>query len=154
MRGLPGTELGSTYGSLVVVAAETGLRTTEWAALERRDIDRVGRAVTVQRRFACVLSPFRKRNAHARRVPLTARALEPLPPRLDVVLLFPAPEGGSLSLDNWRNREWYRDVADGDRLDLWTPCAATPRTDPGSPRGEARRSGVDLAHDAGSSPDA
>ena len=45
-------ELGPTYGPLVVFAAETGLRTNEWVALERRDVDRPGRAVTVQRRYA------------------------------------------------------------------------------------------------------
>ena len=43
-------ELGPVYGPLVVFAAETGLRTNEWAALERRDVDRAGRAVIVQRR--------------------------------------------------------------------------------------------------------
>ncbi len=46
-------ELGSVYGPLVVFAAETGLRTNEWAAAERRDIDRSsGRpAFIVQRRI-------------------------------------------------------------------------------------------------------
>jgi integrase len=28
-------------------------------------------------------------------------------PRLDTPLVFPAPQGGYLSLDNWRTREWY-----------------------------------------------
>ena len=54
-------ELGPAYGPLVVFAAETGLRTNEWVALERRDVDRAGRAVTVQRRYADgVLTPFPK----------------------------------------------------------------------------------------------
>ena len=36
-------ELGPVFGPLLVFAAETGLRTNEWTALERRDIDRAGR---------------------------------------------------------------------------------------------------------------
>ena len=38
-------ELGPVYGPLAIFAAETGLRTNEWVALERRDVDRAGRAV-------------------------------------------------------------------------------------------------------------
>jgi integrase len=104
-------ELGPEYGPLVIFAAETGLRTNELVALERRDIDQAGRAVTVQRRFADgVLTPFPKTERSRRRVPLTARALaayKRLPPRLDTPLVFPAPRGGYLSLDNFRTREWY-----------------------------------------------
>jgi len=105
-------ELGALYGALVVVvAAETGLRTNEWIALERRDLDRAGRVVTVQRRYADgVLTPYPKTERSRRRVPLTARALDALdtlPPRLDTPLLFPASRGGYVQLDTWRNREWY-----------------------------------------------
>ena len=67
-------ELGPVYGPLVVFAAETGLRTNEWVALERRDVDR--QAVTVQRRYADGrLTLFPKTEASRRRVPLTQRAL-------------------------------------------------------------------------------
>jgi integrase len=104
-------ELGNLYGPLVIVAAETGLRTNEWVALERRDIDRTGRALTVQRRFADgVLTGYPKTERSRRRVPLTGRAvtaIESLPPRLDTPLVFPSPSGGYISLDNWRTREWY-----------------------------------------------
>jgi integrase len=104
-------ELGPVYGPLVVFAAETGLRTNEWVALERRDLDRAGRAVTVQRRASDgVVTGYPKTERSRRRVPLTTRALdalEALPPRLDTPLLFPAPAGGLLSLDNWRTRDWY-----------------------------------------------
>jgi integrase len=104
-------ELGPVYGPLVVFAAETGLRTNEWAALERRDIDRHDAAVTVQRRFADGrLTPYPKTAASRRRVPLSDRALaavDALPPRIDTPLLFPAPRGGHVGLDTWRTREWY-----------------------------------------------
>jgi len=104
-------ELGALYGPLAVFAAETGLRTNEWAALERRDIDRAGSAVLVQRRYAGgVLTPYPKTIGSRRRVPLSRRALaalDQLPPRLDSPLVFPAPRGGHVQLDTWRTREWY-----------------------------------------------
>ena len=92
-------------------AAETGLRTNEWAALERRNVDRAGRAVTAQRRVSDgVLTPYPKTEPSRRRNPLTERALEALdrmPPRIDTPLQFPAAQGGYIGLDTWRNREWY-----------------------------------------------
>jgi hypothetical protein len=32
--------------------------------------------------------------------------LDAIPPRLDTALVFPAPLGGLLNLDNWRRRTW------------------------------------------------
>jgi integrase len=102
-------ELGPVFGPLVIFAAETGLRTNEWVAVERRDVDRSGPAVVVQRRYADgVLTPYPKTTR--RRIPLTTRArvaVEELPPRLDTSLLFSAARGGYIGLDTWRNREWY-----------------------------------------------
>lgn len=86
------------------------MRTNEWAALERRDLDRAGAAVTVQRRVSDgALTPYPKTERSRRRVPLTARALaalDALPPRLDTQLVFPAPRGGYIPLDTWRGRYW------------------------------------------------
>jgi integrase len=105
------TELGPAFGPLVTFAAETGLRTNEWVALERRDLDRSGPAVLVQRRYADgALTPYPKTVGSRRRVPLSARALEALdrlPPRLDTPLVFPAARGGYIGLDGRRTRHWY-----------------------------------------------
>ena len=103
-------EPGPVYGPLVVFAAETGLRTNEWAALERRDVDMNGQAVVVQRRVTDgVVTPYPKTERSRRRVPLTDRALvayRRLLARLDTTVVFPAPAGGYLNLDNFRTREW------------------------------------------------
>jgi integrase len=102
-------ELGPVYGPLAVFAAETGLRTNEWTATERRDVDRGGPAIVVARRFSKgVLTPYPKTSR--RRVPLTARALaavDALPPRLDTKLLLPAPRGGYVDLNTFRTHDWY-----------------------------------------------
>jgi integrase len=102
-------ELGPVYGPLAIFAAETGLRTNEWVALERRDLDRAGPAVVVQRRYADgVLTPYPK--TARRRVPLSARALaavDAIPARLDTMLVFPTLTGCHIGLDTWRTREWY-----------------------------------------------
>lgn len=103
-------ELAPAYRPLPAFAAATGLRPEEWQALERRDIDRRRGLLTV-RRFASggEVVGTGKTPGSRREVPLTMAALEALdaiPPRLDTPLVFPAPEGGLLNLDNWRRRVW------------------------------------------------
>src|ERR687898_1040854 len=45
-------QLGPIYGPMTVFAAATGLRPSEWIALEHRDLDREARVVYVRRAFA------------------------------------------------------------------------------------------------------
>jgi integrase len=103
-------ELSAKYRPLPAFAAATGLRPEEWQALERRDVDRTGKVVTVRQTVSSgELVEIAKTNASRRQVPLTQRALEALdelPPRLDTPLLFPAKGGGLMNLNNFRRREW------------------------------------------------
>jgi len=107
--------LSAIYRPLPAFAAATGLRPEEWAALERRDIDRkaghvsVARTVSEDERGRRILVDLTKTSTSRRQVPLSRRALDALdalPPRLDTPLLFPAPAGGLLNLDHFRRREW------------------------------------------------
>ncbi len=99
-----------TYAALPVFAAATGLRPEEWAGLERRDVDRRMRTLRVRKTVSSgKLVDLGKTERSRRQVPLSLRALEALdsiPPRLDTALIFPAPEGGLLNLDNFRRRVW------------------------------------------------
>jgi integrase len=103
-------ELSPTYRALPAFAAATGLRPEEWAALERRDVDRSAGIVNVRRTVSNgELVELGKTSASRRQVPLTPRAIAALderPARLDTPLVFPAPAGGLLNLDNFRRREW------------------------------------------------
>jgi integrase len=93
-------ELGPALGPVVPFAAATGLRPSEWAARERRQVDRDSRIGTVE---------GTKTRGSRRQVPLSARALGALdrvPARLDSPLIFAAERGGRINLDNWRRREW------------------------------------------------
>lgn len=104
-------ELGE-WGPLVIFAVGTGLMPEEWAALERRDVDLRARVVTVRRTVVDgVVREFRgKTTKRMRRVPLRQRAVEAiqaLQPNVGTRLLFPAPRGGYLNVDNWRRRDWY-----------------------------------------------
>jgi len=103
-------ELSLIYRPLVPFAAATGLRPEEWAALERGDVERKAGHVSVHRTISDgVIVELGKNERSRRQVPLTRRALEALDqvsPRLDTRLLFPAPRGGLLNLDNFRRRQW------------------------------------------------
>src|SRR5215211_2564963 len=103
-------ELSAMYRALPSFASETGLRPEEWQAIERRDLDRKQRIVNVVRTVSGgVVVELAKTDGARRQVPLSRRALDTLdalPPRLDTPLLFPAPEGGLMNLDNFRRREW------------------------------------------------
>jgi integrase len=103
-------ELAPTYRRLPAFAAATGLRPEGWQAAERGDVDRRAGVLHVRRTVSSgEVVELAKTNASRRQVPLTPRALEALdalPPRLETRLLFPAPEGALLNLDNFRRREW------------------------------------------------
>jgi integrase len=83
--------------------------------LDRHSVTRRKRTIdTLRQRLRYATDVYGDAKLHdlknsRREVPLTGRALaalDRLPPRLDTPLLFPAPEGGPLNLDNFRNREW------------------------------------------------
>jgi integrase len=103
-------ELSKPYRALPAFVAATGLRPEEWAALERRDVDRRAGIVNVRRTVSDgEVVELGKTSKSRRQVPLTRRALatlDALPARLDTPYLFPAPAGGLLRLDNFRRREW------------------------------------------------
>jgi integrase len=105
-------ELGE-YGPLVRFNAATGLRPEEWLALERHDIDRKQRRVTVRRTYVAGRGPIEfqgKTDRSIRSVPLLQIALDALDeiqPRIDTRLLFPNRSGGFMNLNNFRNRDWY-----------------------------------------------
>lgn len=102
-------ELGPMYGSLAVFAADSALRPEEWIA-RRADVDRAQGVVRVERTIVDgEEKPHGKTTRSRRSVPLSSRALaalDELPAQLHSPLLFPAPQGGPIRLDNWRKREW------------------------------------------------
>jgi len=102
-------QLGPVHGPMIIFAAATGLRPSEWIALEHRDLDRDARVAYVRRAFAHGRLQRTKTRRSTRAVPLQALALEAiarLPAKGDTPLLFPAPRGGYLDLHNFRRRAW------------------------------------------------
>jgi integrase len=104
-----GAELPAEYRAIPVFAALTGLRPSEWIALERADLE--GDVVRVRRVYTDgLLKPYGKQSGSLRTVPLpraAAAALRELPPRLDTRLLFPNRRSAEhLDLPIWRRWCW------------------------------------------------
>jgi integrase len=110
-------ELGPVYSPLVVFAAETGLRPSEWQALEWRDVDTDKRVVRVERTFRsprkgvkAETKGYAKTDRSVRAVPLSARALaalEATTPSISTRLVFPGARGSNLDLANFRRFHWH-----------------------------------------------
>ncbi len=84
----------------ITFAAATGLRPSEWAHIERRDVDRTRRILTVR---------GTKTKRSFREVPLTTpalQALDSLVARLDSPYVFAGPKRGPFDIHNFRRREW------------------------------------------------
>jgi integrase len=109
--------IDARYRALVYVAAYTGLRAGELIALRRAHVDLLRRSITVveqvqyfERRY--VVSP--PKSAAGRRSVALPRLvadeldehLRRLPDTTPDAVVFPAPEGGYLHLENFRKRVW------------------------------------------------
>jgi len=100
-------ELGPLEAAAVRFAAATGLRPAEWAAVERRDVDKSRRIVLVR---------GTKTHKSRREVPLTSEAvaaLDSVPPRIDSRYVFTTSrkvpgsnEPGPFDVANFRRRVW------------------------------------------------
>jgi integrase len=100
-------ELAPLEAAAVKFAAATGLRPAEWAAVERRDVDKTRRIVLVR---------GTKTHKSRREVPLTAAALaalEEVPPRIDSRYVFTTSrkvpgsnEPGPFDVANFSRRVW------------------------------------------------
>ncbi len=110
------------YRALVYVAAYTGLRAGELIALRRSHVDLLRRTITVVEQVQYidrhyVVSP--PKSAAGRRSVAMPRFvadeleehLRALPAVGPEALVFPAPEGGYLHLENFRKRIWLPAVA-------------------------------------------
>jgi integrase len=101
-------ELDEVRGPLVVFLVGTGVRPEEAFGAEWRDIELERRVFMIRRAFAKGrMKDYAKTTGSRRAVPLRARvitALERLPHRTGI--LFPAPQGGRIDINNFRHRSW------------------------------------------------
>ncbi|HZQ66257.1 MAG TPA: site-specific integrase [Gaiellaceae bacterium] len=105
-----------TYGALIRFACATGLRPQEWQVLRWADVDLAGRTCRVARTLRDgVIVSAAKTGGSLRTIVLQRRAvvaLQSLPrPLHRETLVFPAPEGGVVSLSNFRRRVWQPALA-------------------------------------------
>jgi integrase len=94
-------ELDERGAAVVRFAAATGLRPGEWSRVERRDLDRARRVLSVR---------GTKTQASRREVPLTASAvaaIDSLPARLDTPYVFAGVKGGPFDFANFGKRDWH-----------------------------------------------
>jgi hypothetical protein len=113
-------QLGSIYGPMVVFAAATGLRPSEWIALEQRDLDREAKVVYVRRAFA-----------HGRlKKPKTRRSTRAVPPASDR-----AGRAQPVAGATGRGRCCFPRRAAA--ISTYTTSAAAPGNPPSSPRGSS-----------------
>ncbi len=93
-------EFDTRGAAAITFAAATGLRPSEWANVERRDVDRTRRILTVR---------GTKTQRSRREVPLTSTALvalDSLVARLDSPYIFAGPKRAPFDVHNFRRREW------------------------------------------------
>lgn len=102
------TELRPVYGPMVVFAAATGLRPSEFFGLEWRDVDRDAGVVYVRRAFANGRLKQTKTRLSNRAVPLQAKALEALNqlPPAENEILFANTRGGRIDFRSFGRRHW------------------------------------------------
>jgi integrase len=106
-------ELDPRYAALPVVLVGTGLRPEEAFGLDRADVEyddarRRGR-IHVRRRYSDRTVKPGGKTGKTRVVPFGERvyaALKTMPPRIDTIVLFPAPRGGRIDIEKFRHREW------------------------------------------------
>lgn len=103
-------ELDKRYTAIPIVLAGTGLRPEELFGLHRADVDRDAKVLHVRRRFSGgELKQGGKTPGSVRVVPLRQKvldAIDAMPPRIDTMILFPAPRGGYIDLEKFRHRDW------------------------------------------------